>query len=195
MVIQAPEHMQVELLDGDDPHDLYVVGRTSHDGSKKCELSVLPLRGKCTNMLSLRGFSYGAKYRWGVGHTSTMPEKLAEAKESLKNIGAYVNDLRTTAATLAEIDVELEEARRLLEWVLPDRPKRPDNVAAILDLYQHSPTNGYTGTGWGLVNATSEWLDWGRKSNSPDARFIGGLAGYGHKTVNRLAGRLLSRGR
>jgi phage/plasmid-like protein (TIGR03299 family) len=193
MVVQAPEHLAVDLLDGEDKHDLYVVLRTSHDGSKKVEASVLPLRDKCTNMMSLRGFATGAPRAWGITHTSTMREKLAEAQRSLSNLDTYVDDLEKTAARLAAIDVELEQARRVLEWALPNRPKRDEQVSAILSLYESSPNNGYTGTGWGLVNATTEWLDWGRESRSADARFINGLAGYGHRTVNRVAGRLFSR--
>jgi hypothetical protein len=118
---------------------------------------------------------------------------LAEAKQAMRMLDTYVDDLQETARRLAAIDIELEDARKTLEWALPDKPKREDNISEILSLVP-APTNGYAGTGWGLVNAVSEWLDWGRKSRSDDARFIGGLAGYGHKTVNRVAGRLLTRG-
>lgn len=195
IVVQAPESLRIDLIDGSDPHDLYLVLRTSHDGSKKVEAVVLPLRGKCTNMLSLRGFAFGAQHHWGVRHTVTMRDKLNEAQQTIMNLDHYVKDLQATAAALAEMDVELEEARRLFEWALPNRPKRDENVAEIMNLYQNSATNGFVGTGWGVVNAMSEWLDWGRKSKSADARFIGGLAGHGHKTINRVAGRLLSRER
>ncbi len=195
MVVQAPEHLRIDLLDGEDPTDLYLVLRTSHDGSKQVEAAVLALRNKCTNMTTLRGFSRGAKQRWGIAHTSTMPQKLAEAKMSLRNMDTYVDDLETTARRLADIDLELAEARKVIEWALaPKRPKTAANVSAILDLYERSPLNGYGGTGWGLVNATTEWLDHHRDSKSDDARFINGLAGYGHKTTNRVAARLLTRG-
>lgn len=192
MVVKAPEHLSVDLVDGEDPHDLYMVLRSSHDGSKKVEVSVLPLRGKCTNMLSLRGFSHGAQRSWGIRHTATMHEKLEEARESLENLDDYVKDLQDTSRTLAEIDIELEDAKRMLEWVLPDKPKRDENVSRILEIYKRDETNGYAGNAWGLVNGLSEWLDWGRGSTSMDARFIGGLAGYGHNTLNRLTARLMS---
>jgi phage/plasmid-like protein (TIGR03299 family) len=193
MVVQAPEHLRVDLLAGEDPIDLYVVLRTSHDGSKKVEASVLGLQGRCTNMLSLNGFSRHAKRRWGITHTANMREKLAEAQLSLRNLDDYVEDLEVTAQRLAAIDIELEEARRILEWALPNRPRRDDNIDVILNLFQSSPTNGFPRTGWGLLHGLTEWMDWHRDSRVPDARFIGGLAGHGHKTVNKVASRVLSR--
>lgn len=194
MVVQGPEHLRVDLLAGEDPYDLYVILRTSHDGSKKVEGSVMPLRHKCINMMSLRGFSRKAKHRWGVTHTANMREKLAEAQASLANLDQYVEDLAITAERLAAIDVEIEEAKRLLEWALPDRPRRDENISTIIDLFQNSPTNEYRDSAYGLLLATTEWLDHFRDSRSADARFIGGIAGFGHKTTNKLTGRLLSRG-
>jgi phage/plasmid-like protein (TIGR03299 family) len=194
MVVKAPDHIQVMLAGGVDPHDLYVVLRTSHDGSKKIEASVMGLRNKCTNMLSLRGFATGAERSWGIRHTSTMREKLAELETSLQNIDVYVKDLEMTTRTLLETPMSDAEARRLVTWALPNRPKRDDNVEAVMNLYTSSPTNEFRGNAWGLINALTEWLDWGKTYTSMDARFINGLAGFSHKTANRVAGRILTGG-
>lgn len=195
MVVQAPDHLKEDLVEGEDPHDLYVVLRTSHDASKQNEVAVVMLRGKCTNMITLRGFSHGAKHKWGFRHTKNIREKMADARESLANIDLYVKDLRETSAVLANIDITIEDVKTLLEWALPDKPKRSDNVQSILRMYEDSETNGYAGTGWGVVNALTEWMDWGRSSKTADAKFINGLSGYSHKTVNRVAARLLTQGR
>lgn len=195
MVVQAVDTPNVKLLDGDDEADLYLVLRTSHDGSKKVEVAVMPLRGRCVNMMVLHGFASGAPHRWGIRHTSTMREKLAEASLTLAHLDTYVRDLEETVRNLADVSVKMDDVRRMFEWVLPDRPRRDESVAQLMELYQHSPTNGYEGTGWGVVNALTEWLDWQRPSKSADARFIHGLAGYSYKTTNRVAARMLTRGR
>ena len=55
MVVKVP--MAINVLSGDDPHDLYGVLRTSHDLSRATEVMVMPLRGRCMNQLTLHSFS------------------------------------------------------------------------------------------------------------------------------------------
>lgn len=200
MVVQLPEHKAVELKVGKqvDPLELYVVLRTSHDLTRAIEVSVLTLRMKCMNALTLSSFTSGAVQRWSVKHAGKDPmAKMAEATRALHNAEAYVESFTRTATELAKIKIELEDARQLLTRVLPNKPKRDEQVSAIVTAWRESPTNGFPNDGWGLTNAVSEYFEWGRSDGTRTAqsRFTGGLTGSTHKYTNRTAQLLLQRRR
>lgn len=184
----------------EDPHDMFVTLRTSHDCTRGVEVMVMPLRGRCMNQLSLRSFAKGVPHRWSIKHTSTMQEKLKEAQKSLKNLGLYVAQFDKLATRMVNTEIKIDKAREMLEIVIP-RPRAntervalqyDDRLNAILDLWQTSPTVAYAGTGWGLVNALSEHRDWYRAGGTPESRFLNALEGETHKQINALAGLVLA---
>jgi len=185
---------------GEDAHELFVVLRTSHDCSRATEVSVMPLRDRCMNQLTLRSFSAGIQHRWSIKHTSTQAARLAEAQTSLKKLGAYAVRYEELVTKLADRQVNEAKARQLLKITIPmpngkttrTEEQYRDRLQAILNLWSTSPTCGYAGTGWGLVNAVSEYFDWYRAGGTPESRFIGALEGQTHKRINRIAGLLLS---
>jgi len=191
LVVEAPTSLQI--LGGDDPHDLYAVLRTSHDGSRAVEVTVMPLRGRCMNQLTLHSFTAGVPHRWSIKHTSTMMAKLSEAQKSLGNVAEYAKRFTQTAETLAKIKVNVDTGETILRQILPNRPRRDDQIERIITLWQESETGGYPNRGWGLVNAVSEFYDWGRGGGNAESRFIGALQGSTTITINRVAARLLSR--
>jgi phage/plasmid-like protein (TIGR03299 family) len=188
-------------LGGEDAHELFVVLRTSHDCTRATEVSVMPLRGRCMNQLTLRSFSTGVQHRWSIKHTSTQAARLAEAQTSLQKLGVYARRYEELAARLADRQVNEAKARQLLKITIPmpngktarTEEQYRERLQAILNLWSTSPTCGYAGTGWGLVNAVSEYFEWYRAGGTPESRFIGVLGeGQTHKRVNRIAGLLLS---
>ncbi len=197
MVVQLPE---LEALDPaplgeSDPHELYVVLRTSHDRSKAIELAVLPLRGRCMNQLPLPSFARDAPQRWAVRHVGDDPLlRLREARSALGKTTRYASAYAATTRRLAEIEVTTERLNVVLKRVLPDRPKRHEQLAAIESAFRSSPQVGFPGTAWGAVNAVSEYFEHGRDSGSrtDQARFTGGLAGQTAKYVGRAVQLLLN---
>jgi phage/plasmid-like protein (TIGR03299 family) len=191
MVVQAPENFHV--MSEVDPHDLYVVLRTSHDGSRAIEVSVMPLRHRCMNQLTLNTFASGIPHRWSIKHTTTMAAKLKDAQLSLSHVGQYAKRFAEVADKLMNVKVTDEKATTILRAVLPDRPRRDDQVSTILNSWHTSETVGFDWSGWGLVNAVSEYFDWGRAGGSPESRFVGALQGQTTNAINKVAGRILSR--
>lgn len=191
MVVKAPE--TITVLDGEDPHELFIIMRNSHDGSRAVELTAMPLRDRCMNQLALRSFVKGATHRWSIKHTPTMFDKLKEAQTSLSKLGAYAKAFEDTAHKLTKVKVDDDGATQILKSVLKDRPKREQQIERIITSWHQAPTIGFDYTGWGLLNAVSEDMDWGRSGGSPESRFIGALQGQTHNMLNRVAGRLLSR--
>ena len=193
MVVQSPDQWEFKLAHGTDTHHLYLVLRTSHDGSRAVEVSVNPLRGRCMNQLTLKSFVSGVPHRWSVPHTSTMAAKLAAAHQSLKKLGEYGAALSKLSDRLVDIKVGAPLAELVLKRVISDRPKALAVRERILTMWNGSPTVGYAGTGWGLVNAISEYFEWERGGGTPASRFTGALQGQSHQAINRAAGLLLSR--
>ncbi len=198
MVVQIPERETVELkLNGRaDTLDLYAILRTSHDLTRAVEVAVMTLRGKCMNALTLSSFTANAQQRWAVKHVGKDPmAKLAAATTTLTHISMYVDSFVKTANELAAIKLEMEDASELVRRILPNRPRRDEQVNAIVHAWRESPTNGFPDNGWGLVNAVSEYFEWGRSegTRTDQSRFTSGLTGQTNKYVNRCAQQLLRR--
>lgn len=200
MVVQLPKLKTVEVKVGKtiDRLNMYCILRTSHDLTRAIEVSAMMLRDKCMNALSLRSFTTEADQRWSVKHVGKDPmAKMAVATETLLRAQAYADAFRNTVKELAEIKLTMESAEETLRAVLLRRPKLDEQVNAILHAWRESPTNGFTDNGWGLVNAVSEYFEWGRNegTRTDQSRFTGGLTGATQRFVNRTAQRLLQRRR
>lgn len=188
--------VQTDLLDNvlgnEDPHTLFGVLRTSHDGTRAVEVTAMALRGKCMNQLTMNTFTRGARYRWGIKHTSTMAAKLKEATSTLSRLGAYADAYRVNVDRLVHTQLHEMDARLMLNRALPKRPKTQDQIDIIMNTWMAAPTVGYPGTGWGLVNAVSEYFDHLRKGGSAESRFIGALQGVTHNMINKVTQQMLT---
>lgn len=190
MVVKAP--IDLNVLDGDDPNELFAVLRTSHDTTRSLEISMMSLRGRCMNQLPLQSFAKNAPYRWSIPHVGNVAAKLAEAKSSIEKMTNYAARFESLVAQLADIKVDEELSRTIIKKVIPSHIKKSDEVVtAIETLRTTAPTVGYVGTGWGLVNAVSEYYDWSRTGGTAESRFLGALEGQTIKTVNKTVAHLL----
>lgn len=178
-----------------DPHDVYVIIRTSHDRSKAIEIAVMPLRGRCLNQLPLPSFTRDAPQRWSVRHVGDAEARLAEARLTLDRSLRYARVFHDTVRQLASVRVTAEDLRHIVRRVLPDRPRRDEQVHAIERLFRESPTVGFPETGWGLVNALGEHLEWGRHEGTRTAqsRFTAALQGDVLRYVGRATQLVLQR--
>lgn len=192
MVVELPGATKVnlEIAGHEDPHKMYAILRTSHDLTRALEVSVMMLRDKCMNALTLSSFTNGAAQRWSVRHIGKDPmAKLQAARTTLARSKEYATTFEQVALDLSEIKLEIEGAKDLLKKILPDRPKREEQVNSIIHAWQESPTNGFRDNGWGLTNAVGEYFQWGRNEGTRTAqsRFTDGINGATHKYVNRTA--------
>lgn len=190
MVVKAPFQLDMGPLTLDDPHDLYAVLRTSHDRSRGIEVMVMPLRQRCMNQLTLSSFTKGVPHRWSIKHTTSMHAKLAEAKESLTNMTNYAKRFELLVQRLIDTPVSEVKANDVLKDVIPARAKQTEVINKIITLQDASQV-GFKGTGWGLVNAVSEYYDWSRAGGTPESRFLGALEGQTTKAINKTVVKLL----
>lgn len=188
VVVEAPLHQKLLVLDGEDPHDLYVVLRSSHNGRRAVEVNLLPLRDKCTNMTPLPSFGKDAKQRWAIRHTKNLKEKMLQAKDVLTNLDGYAKGYDEMATRLAAIDVDIDAARDLIAKTIPDHIKQPEKQTdQILSVYEGSTLNGYQGTAWGVLNGITEYYDHhrGRDDRSTETRWVQGLDGATTQAIDR----------
>lgn len=173
--------------------ELFLLLRSSHDGSKSIQAVVTPIEAHCTNQTAL--ILRTAPMKWSVGHYSTATDKLEEARKTLAGMSRYAQELRETSEKLAAVDLELDAAQSLLNEIVPARPRSHQIIDGILSTLQHSPTvtDELRHTGWGLVEATTEYLDHRRPSRSPAARFNAISDGFNARLRNEVAQRVLAR--
>lgn len=194
IVTQDPQHRTIAAgRNGEDEHDLYVVLRTSHDGSQGVEVAILPLRHMCMNMMPGVHALKGSHQRWTFRHTKNLGVRMAQVQSVIKGVPEYVAEFEAISKRLADIDITIDEAREVLDEIVPDTLKSKEGrVNQLLDLYQHSPVNGYTGNGWGLVNAVSEFYDH-RPGRRESTRWTRGLDGSTYRETARATELLLRR--
>ena len=179
------------LVGGEDAHELYIVLRTSHDGTKAISVYLTPIRVVCMNTLSL-SFA-GSKQKWSMPHVSTLEGKLQEARDTLQLSYKYAEDFVVMGNTLLETKVTDDMVAKLIDDVMPTWRKKADEVhESIMTLYRESPTNGYTGTAWGALNAITEYFDHGREIRSTDSAVMNVLDGENAIVRNKAAAILLS---
>lgn len=198
MIVQLPEHKRSELeVNGvADPHDVYVVVQTSHDLSKGIKVSVMMLRNKCMNMLTLPAFGSGAIQNWSIPHVGDPHAKLLQAEQTLTRTTAYQETFERTIAQYASVDVSPDDLRQIVHRVLPKRLKTIDQQAdQIIYRFQHSETVGVGLNGWGAINAVSDYMQWGRSTATRTAQseFTSALEGDTAKYVNRVAQLVMAR--
>ncbi len=192
MVVRAPQGLRGPT--DDDPHELFGVLRTSHDCSRAIEVAVMPLRSRCMNQLTLNSFAKGIPTRWTVTHVGDVKAKLRQAEDTIVKLGAYAKQYELNSVKLANITVTDENAHDILKRVLPDRPKRDEVIVKIISGWHSRPdTIGFEKSGWGLVNAVSEYFEWDRVGGSPESRFLAALQGQTHTTINKTASLILTR--
>lgn len=197
MVVTLPDVSPLQVLGGDDEHRLNVILRTSHDRSRGVEITVMPLRGLCMNMLSLKTFGSTAQNRWSFHHTSNVHAKMKEAQETLARTNEYRAEFERIVERLHDVDVAADWAYEMLvTHVLPKSAKKNEDVADhIVHMWQEDLTVGEIGrgNGWGLVNAVSSYHQHQRAGGTPESRFLGALQGTTYKAVNTMATLVMTR--
>lgn len=191
-VMRLPDDLTVA---GGDSHTLYLLLRTSHDGTKAISIAITPIRHSCTNVMSLSLYAAGIKQRWSVPHVSTVEGKLAEARAALKLTSRYAEEYKKAADQLAATELTLAEFQGVLERVLPNRPKTASVIEAIKHNLQNSPNifDEHRGTAWGGLNALTEYYDWKRDTRSGEAKFLATMDGIGKQVRDRATALLLAR--
>lgn len=183
----------LHLRGQDDPHKLYVLLRTSQDLTLGIEVMLTTLRGRCMNQLTLPSLKRDVPQMWAIRHTRNVRTRMEQAQSVLTQASEYVDTFMEMTSALVDIDIDFDEARKTLTYVLPKKPQRDTQIDSILNAFQHSDTVGFPGTGWGLVNAVDEYFEWLRpeRRRTDESKFTTGLDGMAHNLTAKTAAILL----
>lgn len=192
MAVKLPDLDDFNVA-GDDMHELNVIVRTSHNRTRALEVFLLPTRMRCTNQLPVRSFDKSFPNRWSVNHIGNMQEKIHDGETLVKRARGYVEEYKRTAGRLANIKIDHTDGQSILDKVLRDTTKKDEVIDTILTAWATRETVGYTGTGWGLVNAVSEYFEWDRSGGTAQSRFLAALEGQTRKVVDNTTTFLLGR--
>lgn len=167
--------------------DLYLLFKTSHDGSAAITAQIVPIRLSCTNQMSLAART--AVTRWSARHTANAGEKIDEAARTLRLVDIYKAEFEAIASQLLATEVDLAGFEALTQQVTAS----PRLQKGMLENWNNSPTVDRC-TGWGATNAIGEFAEHLRGGKgSPDSRFDSNLDGQTANLRNRTVRLLLNR--
>jgi len=191
IAVQVPDVSPV-LLPGIDPHDFYAIIRTSHNRTRAIEVSLMPVRGKCMNQLTLHTFAMKAEQRWSITHSKSAKAKLHDAQTVIANMREYAVEFEASVKTMIDTPVSADEGRTIVNKIVRESPKHDETVDKILGLWKQDPAIiDYQDNGWGLVNAVSSYMDWERTGGNPTSRFTGSLSGSTRMAIEKTANNVL----
>lgn len=147
----------------------------SFDGSTGFSVVNTMMRTDCTNALRLA--IQNAKGRFTFRHTGEWRARLAEASDALKVATTYAETFDKEIAHLLQIKLDFAKAQDIVKKVFPlypssqplterSRTQRLTRQMQILDTLEFSSTipDEMRNTGWGLIQAVSEFEQWRTRS-------------------------------
>lgn len=176
---------------GEDAHDLYLFLRTGHDGGTALTAMVIPFRLRCFNAVPMALRT--AKVKWSIPHVKTMEGRLAEARDALKLSYDYADEFQREAERLMKITVSDTQVEKLFDRIVPARRGSRDEVlAGLIDTYRTDPTNGYQGTGYGVLQTVTNYYDHVIQRKTAEVRLESIVDGEALKMTNQAAAYLRS---
>lgn len=185
LTAKLPNGITVEGTD--DSLDLFLLFKTSHDGSSAITAMITPIRLACTNMMNLASKKMVSKFT--CRHTATATDRVAEAARTLRIVDQYKQEFEAASAQLLATEVDLAGFEKLLK----ELEVAPRLQAGMLNCWNESPTVDRK-TGWGAVNAVGEYLEHLRGGRGDaESRFESNLTGQTSTIRSRAAELLLTR--
>ncbi len=142
----------------------YLVFTHGHDGRNSVKVAITPVRVVCNNTLNLA--LHKAARSWSTHHIGDIQNKLFEARRSLELTSTYMLELSTQAEVLVNKSFTNRMVQEFIEVLFPvdedATERKSDNVEVLrkglLYTYRNAPDLAeYRGTGWGLMNAVSDF--------------------------------------
>lgn len=172
----------------------YILISSSADGSLATEVRRTSVRVVCRNTLSA---AFGdAKPSIRITHRSEFdPDSV---KEFMGLNEAAWAAFRHSITRLANIPVDMTKAEELTAAVLGGGEKVVTTAGynKILDLFngagKGANMDGVFGTGWGYINACTEYCDWWTRARSEENRFVSAQWGPGAALKQRAVDAVLA---
>jgi len=172
----------------------YLLLSTSADGSQRTEARRTTIRVVCRNTLAMAA-SEGQPWVKISHRTEFDPEQI---KQFMGLNEAAWEAFRHQVTRLANIPVDQDKAEELTELVMGGGEKVVATAGynKILDLFngagKGADLDGVHGTGWGYVNAVTEYIDHWTRARSDENRFVSAQWGPGAEMKQRAVNAVLA---
>jgi phage/plasmid-like protein (TIGR03299 family) len=196
-ILAKLDRLSFEAVPGD-RQDQYLLLLNSHDGSGTLKLFFTTVRVVCANTraMALSSRQGGIDLR----HTSGIKNRIEDAQAALGLAVVEQAKYRELCEYLAGLSVNTAKAKTLLEELIPDpakaKPTRARNKRdRILGLFegegQGSTMRGVRGTGWGFLNAVTEYTTH-HASGDDEKRLTSAVFGSNKDLVERAQSLLVA---
>jgi phage/plasmid-like protein (TIGR03299 family) len=119
-IVWATIELPANVTVGDDPHNAYVIARTSHDGSMPFQMTPVVNRLSCTNQINaamMSGKAKGIYYR--VKHSPNSSINPDDIRKAFKIMNEDVQKYATVSSYLRSIEFSNEEFKNFVNRVYP----------------------------------------------------------------------------
>jgi phage/plasmid-like protein (TIGR03299 family) len=119
-VVWATIELPANVTVGDDPHNAYVIARTSHDGSTPFQMTPVVNRLSCTNQINaamMSGKAKGLYYR--VKHSPNSSINVNDIRNAFKIMNEDIQKYATVSSYLRSIEFSNEEFKNFVKRVYP----------------------------------------------------------------------------
>ena len=119
-IVWATIELPANITVGDDPHNAYVIARTSHDGSMPFQMTPVVNRLSCTNQINaamMSGKAKGIYYR--VKHSPNSSINPDDIRKAFKIMNEDVQKYATVSSYLRSIEFSNAEFKNFVNRVYP----------------------------------------------------------------------------
>lgn len=172
-------------LPGDNTHTYpYLAITVRHDGRGGCTLRTTAIRIVCMNTFraaEAEGNKTGATFTFR--HTRNWRDRIEDAREAVVGARKEFKQYEDLARELLGITVDETTTARFVDAFIPmpvattDRQIRnvEDARTAVRKILASETTAPVAHTAYGLLQASTEYLDWARRANGAETRFARAL--------------------
>ena len=164
----------IVLADGTSHAGLFLVCRSSHDGTMAFGAQITSVMTECMNTLSAG--MRNARSSFSIRHTKNAQGRMAEAKKALGLASKYRTSFAETAEQLVNTPMPRATFEDMIREVYPQK-EDSSNLApfsqeqyALLGVLDASSTinDAWRETRWGGLNAVTEYESWLRNMRNTD---------------------------
>lgn len=162
LVYIISELPEVNILgDSFKPH---VIFQNGFNGGISIKAAICPLRIVCQNQFNISFKETNNSI--SIRHTSTMQDKLLQAREVMRDTASYMKTLTEEAEKYANIKLSKKQVSDILNDFFPiveqmsDRQKNSIERKKLefTQAYNCDDNSNFRGTAWGIINAASDFI-------------------------------------
>lgn len=157
---------------GVDAVKLYAMLADSYDGSLALTVGTTAVRVVCQNTLAMAMPEIEARPHYKVKHTKNSVTKVEDVRNAMELALVWADGFQAKAEELINTEVSKGRFEEIIRECFPKVKSDPAPFSreqySIFGVLENSPTidEGIKRTGWGAINAVTEFLEWGRSRRS-----------------------------